>query len=102
MVWSQIQLEAKSEIRLKNQKKKKKRMVGSGARVSIPASTRKMIQNIKEITAGNYSEDEILAMLHECNMDPDETAQRLLLQGLILSLSSLVSYLILLLTLDPP
>ncbi|XP_010486335.1 PREDICTED: GBF-interacting protein 1-like [Camelina sativa] len=55
-------------------------MVGSGARVSIPASTRKMIQNIKETTAGNYSEDEIHAMLHECNMDPDETAQRLLLQ----------------------
>jgi hypothetical protein len=39
-----------------------------------------MIQNIKETTAGNYSEDEIIAMLHECNMDPDETAQRLLLQ----------------------
>uniref|UniRef100_A0A1J3FRL8 GBF-interacting protein 1 N-terminal domain-containing protein n=1 Tax=Noccaea caerulescens TaxID=107243 RepID=A0A1J3FRL8_NOCCA len=55
-------------------------MVGGGARVSIPASTRKMIQNIKETTAGNYSEDEIQAMLHECNMDPDETAQRLLLQ----------------------
>ncbi|VVA96843.1 unnamed protein product [Arabis nemorensis] len=55
-------------------------MVGSGSRVSIPASTRKLIQNIKEITAGNYSEDEIHAMLHECNMDPDETAQRLLLQ----------------------
>ncbi|KAG7624425.1 putative GBF-interacting protein [Arabidopsis thaliana] len=55
-------------------------MVGSGARVSISATTRKMIQNIKETTAGNYSEDEIIAMLHECNMDPDETAQRLLLQ----------------------
>ncbi|CAH2054594.1 unnamed protein product [Thlaspi arvense] len=55
-------------------------MVGSGTRVSIPASTRKTIQNIKEITAGNYSEDEIHAMLHECNMNPDETYQRLLLQ----------------------
>ncbi|KFK38227.1 hypothetical protein AALP_AA3G085200 [Arabis alpina] len=55
-------------------------MVGSGSRVSIPASTRKLIQNIKETTAGNYSEDEIQAMLQECNMDPDETAQRLLLQ----------------------
>lgn len=66
-------------------------MVGSGARVSIPASTRKTIQNIKETTAGNYSEDEILAMLHECNMDPDETAQRLLLQGIISTFSSLVS-----------
>ncbi|XP_010547194.1 PREDICTED: GBF-interacting protein 1-like isoform X2 [Tarenaya hassleriana] len=55
-------------------------MVGGGIRVSIPASTRKMIHSIKEITAGNYSEDEILAMLHECDMDPDEAAQRLLLQ----------------------
>ncbi|XP_010524628.1 PREDICTED: GBF-interacting protein 1-like [Tarenaya hassleriana] len=55
-------------------------MVGGGTRVSIPASAKKMIQSIKEITAGNYSEEEILAMLHECDMDPDETAQRLLLQ----------------------
>ncbi|XP_010551966.1 PREDICTED: GBF-interacting protein 1-like [Tarenaya hassleriana] len=55
-------------------------MVGGGTRVSMSASTRKMIQSIKEITAGNYSEDEILVMLHECDMDPDETAQRLLLQ----------------------
>ncbi|KAL1211997.1 GBF-interacting protein 1-like [Cardamine amara subsp. amara] len=55
-------------------------MVGSGARVSIPASTRKKIQSIKEITGENYSEDEILAMLHECNMDLNETVQRLLLQ----------------------
>ncbi|KAJ4886000.1 hypothetical protein Rs2_25748 [Raphanus sativus] len=53
---------------------------GGGARVSIPAKTRKTIQNIKEITAGNYSEEEIHAMLLECNMDPDETTQRLLLQ----------------------
>ncbi|KAG2318153.1 hypothetical protein Bca52824_021275 [Brassica carinata] len=53
---------------------------GGGARVSIPAKTRKTIQNIKEITAGNYGEEEIHAMLLECNMDPDETAQRLLLQ----------------------
>ncbi|KAL0744168.1 hypothetical protein Bca4012_085681 [Brassica carinata] len=55
-------------------------VVGSGARVSIPADTRKTIQNIKEITAGNYSEDEIHAMLLECNMNPDDAAQRLLLQ----------------------
>jgi len=66
-------------------------MVGSGARVSISATTRKMIQNIKETTAGNYSEDEIIAMLHECNMDPDETAQRLLLQGIISTFSALFS-----------
>lgn len=57
-------------------------MVGSGARVSIDADTRKTIQTIKEITAGNYSEDEIHAMLLECSMNPDEAAQRLLLQGI--------------------
>ncbi|CAF1936154.1 GBF-interacting protein 1-like isoform X1 [Brassica napus] len=55
-------------------------MVGSGARVSTDADTRKTIQTIKEITAGNYSEDEIHAMLLECSMNPDEAAQRLLLQ----------------------
>ncbi|KAG4137765.1 hypothetical protein ERO13_D07G091900v2 [Gossypium hirsutum] len=55
-------------------------MSGGGFRVSsIPNSVRKTIQNIKEIT-GNHSEDEIYAMLKECSMDPNETAQRLLLQ----------------------
>ncbi|KAI3708192.1 hypothetical protein L2E82_37327 [Cichorium intybus] len=53
--------------------------MNSGARVSIPNSVRKTIQNIKEIT-GNHSEDEIYAMLKECSMDPNETAQKLLLQ----------------------
>ncbi|KAK6919195.1 GBF-interacting protein 1, N-terminal [Dillenia turbinata] len=55
-------------------------MNGSGgARVSIPSSVRKTIQNIKEIT-GNLSDDEIYAMLKECSMDPNETTQKLLLQ----------------------
>ncbi|XVE72582.1 hypothetical protein DITRI_Ditri11bG0049800 [Diplodiscus trichospermus] len=55
-------------------------MSGVGFRVSpIPNSVKKTIQNIKEIT-GNHSEDEIYAMLRECSMDPNETAQRLLLQ----------------------
>ncbi|XWS36679.1 hypothetical protein CRYUN_Cryun20dG0106000 [Craigia yunnanensis] len=55
-------------------------MSGGGFRVSsIPDSVKKTIQNIKEIT-GNHSEDEIYAMLRECSMDPNETAQRLLLQ----------------------
>ncbi|KAL7216466.1 hypothetical protein ACSBR1_028413 [Camellia fascicularis] len=53
--------------------------MSSGARVSIPNSVRKTIQNIREIT-GNHSEDEIYAMLKECSMDPNETAQKLLLQ----------------------
>ncbi|KAI3675127.1 hypothetical protein L1987_84711 [Smallanthus sonchifolius] len=51
----------------------------SGARVSIPNNVRNTIQNIKEIT-GHHSEDEIYAMLRDCSMDPNETAQKLLLQ----------------------
>ncbi|KAM7492436.1 hypothetical protein LguiA_035357 [Lonicera macranthoides] len=54
-------------------------MSSGGARVSIPSSVRKMIHNIKEIT-GKHSEEEIYAMLKECSMDPNETAQKLLLQ----------------------
>ncbi|KAK9285319.1 hypothetical protein L1049_024510 [Liquidambar formosana] len=54
-------------------------MSGGGFRVSIPNSVRKTIQNLKEIT-GNHSEEEIYAMLKECSMDPNETAQKLLLQ----------------------
>lgn len=37
----------------------------------------KTIQDIKEIT-GKHSDDDIYAMLKECNMDPNETAQKLL------------------------
>ncbi|KAK9075529.1 hypothetical protein SSX86_003853 [Deinandra increscens subsp. villosa] len=51
----------------------------SGGRVSIPNNVRKTIQNLKEIT-GNHSEDEIYAMLKDCSMDPNETAQKLLSQ----------------------
>ncbi|XP_038693360.1 GBF-interacting protein 1-like isoform X2 [Tripterygium wilfordii] len=54
-------------------------MSGGGYRVQIPNSVRKTIQNIKEIT-GNHSEEEIYAMLKDCSMDPNETAQRLLFQ----------------------
>ncbi|XP_041007038.1 GBF-interacting protein 1-like isoform X5 [Juglans microcarpa x Juglans regia] len=54
-------------------------MSGGGSRVSIPTSARKMIQNIKEI-ADHHSDEEIYAMLIECSMDPNETAQKLLLQ----------------------
>ncbi|CAL9073763.1 unnamed protein product [Musa textilis] len=56
-------------------------MSGGGSRVSIPAGVRRTIQNIKEI-AGNHSDEEIYAMLKECGMDPNETAQKLLLQGI--------------------
>ncbi|GMY06632.1 flocculation protein flo11-like [Fagus crenata] len=41
---------------------------------------KKTIQNIKEIT-GNHSEYKIYAMLKECSMDPNETAQKLILQS---------------------
>ncbi|CAA6671307.1 unnamed protein product [Spirodela intermedia] len=40
-----------------------------------------MLQNIKEIVGGNFSDDEIYAMLKECNMDPSEAVHRLLNQG---------------------
>ncbi|KAK3405141.1 GBF-interacting protein 1 isoform X2 [Eucalyptus grandis] len=45
----------------------------------IPSGVRQTIQDIKEIT-GNHSEEEIYAMLRECSMDPNETAQKLLFQ----------------------
>ncbi|XP_024384604.1 uncharacterized protein [Physcomitrium patens] len=52
---------------------------GGGGAVDIPASTKKVVQDLKEVV-GN-SEEEIYAMLKECNMDPNEAAQRLLNQG---------------------
>ncbi len=55
---------------------------GDVAAVDIPASTRKVVQELMEVV-GN-SEEEIYAMLKECNMDPNETAQRLLNQGTFL------------------
>nr|GEW38341.1 GBF-interacting protein 1-like isoform X1 [Tanacetum cinerariifolium] len=39
---------------------------------------KKTIQNIKEITGNNYSEDEIYSMLKECSMDPNQTTHNLL------------------------
>jgi hypothetical protein len=54
--------------------------MAAAARVSIPAAVRRTIQNIKEI-AGNHTDDEVYAALRECDMDPNETAQKLLHQG---------------------
>ncbi|XWS18830.1 hypothetical protein CRYUN_Cryun32bG0078800 [Craigia yunnanensis] len=53
----------------------------SGARIErhIPALARKTIQSIKEIV-GNHSDDDIYDALKEANMDPNETAQKLLHQ----------------------
>ncbi|KAI6690771.1 hypothetical protein NL676_027599 [Syzygium grande] len=53
---------------------------GGSSRVSIPADVRKMIQNIKEITGKQHSDEDVYAMLKDCSMDPDETAQKLLFQ----------------------
>ncbi|KNA25905.1 hypothetical protein SOVF_002440 isoform B [Spinacia oleracea] len=52
---------------------------GVRASSTIPSNVKKTIQNIQEIT-GNHSDEEIYAMLKECSMDPNETAQKLLLQ----------------------
>ncbi|XP_068639012.1 GBF-interacting protein 1-like [Aristolochia californica] len=53
--------------------------MSGGPRVPIPKNVQKTIQNIKEI-AGNHSDEVVYAMLKECSMDPNETAQKLLLQ----------------------
>ena len=51
----------------------------------IPPEWRKMVQSLKEIV-NNCTDQEIYATLRECNMDPDEAVNRLLTQGLSLSL----------------
>ncbi|KAG2583389.1 hypothetical protein PVAP13_6KG226500 [Panicum virgatum] len=53
--------------------------MAAGGRVSIPVGARRTVADIKEI-AGGHTDEEVYAMLRECNMDPNETAQRLLLQ----------------------
>ncbi|XP_047337685.1 GBF-interacting protein 1-like isoform X2 [Impatiens glandulifera] len=52
-------------------------MNGGGSTVSITGRVQEMIREIKEIT-GKHSDDDVYAMLKECNMDPNETTQRLL------------------------
>ena len=61
---------------------------GNNGISSIPAASRKMVQSLKEIVS-NCTEQEIYATLKECNMDPDETVNRLLSQGPIFSNLSL-------------
>ncbi|GMI85200.1 hypothetical protein HRI_002189200 [Hibiscus trionum] len=51
--------------------------VAEGTRVSIPDNAKKTIQSIREITGKQHSDEEIYAILKECYMDPDETAQKL-------------------------
>ncbi|KAI9120764.1 hypothetical protein K1719_007797 [Acacia pycnantha] len=52
---------------------------GSNGISGIPAASRKMVQSLKEIVH-NFPENEIYAMLKECNMDPNEAVSRLLSQ----------------------
>ncbi|CAK9146288.1 unnamed protein product [Ilex paraguariensis] len=51
---------------------------GSGGVQAIPAASRKMVQSLKEIVT--CPEQEIYAMLKDCNMDPNEAVNRLLSQ----------------------
>ncbi|KAJ4981146.1 hypothetical protein NE237_031983 [Protea cynaroides] len=51
---------------------------GNNGAPSIPATSKKMVQSLKEIV--NCPEHEIYAMLKECKMDPNEAVQRLLAQ----------------------
>ncbi|CAL4901772.1 unnamed protein product [Urochloa decumbens] len=51
---------------------------GKGASAPVPAGSRKLVQNLKEIV--NRPEAEIYAALRECGMDPDEAVSRLLSQ----------------------
>ncbi|KAE9614730.1 hypothetical protein Lal_00036165 [Lupinus albus] len=50
----------------------------SNYRVPIPNNVRKTIHNIREITGKQHTDDEIYAVLRDCSMDPNETAQKLL------------------------
>lgn len=54
---------------------------GGNARVSIPDNVRKTIENIREITGKQHTDEDVYAMLRECAMDPNETAQKLLYLG---------------------
>ncbi|KAJ8754878.1 hypothetical protein K2173_015390 [Erythroxylum novogranatense] len=55
---------------------------GGGGRepdgVVIPESVRRTIQNIREITEKQHSDEDIYSVLQECSMDPHDTAQKLL------------------------
>jgi hypothetical protein len=55
-------------------------LVEGGETQILSARVRRTIQSIKEIV-GNHSESDIYAALKETNMDPNETAQKLLNQG---------------------
>ncbi len=60
----------------------------AGGGVKIPPSAMEVVRSLKEIVEN--SDDEIYAMLKECNMDLNETAQRLLNQGIIIIIIILI------------
>ncbi|CAI0437754.1 unnamed protein product [Linum tenue] len=51
---------------------------GGPARAAIPENARKVIHDIREITGKQHGDEEIYAVLKDCAMDPNETAQKLL------------------------
>ncbi|KAK8716439.1 hypothetical protein V6N13_043748 [Hibiscus sabdariffa] len=53
---------------------------GGGGGVQIPASVKKVVQNLKEIVNNSCTDSEIYAVLRDCNMDPSDAVQRLLSQ----------------------
>lgn len=59
---------------------------GLSSRVPIPNNVRKIIQDIREITGKQHSDDDVYAVLKECSMDPNETAQKLLYLGINLGI----------------
>lgn len=56
--------------------------IASNSGVQIPASALKVVQSLKEIVRN--TDDEIYSMLKTCNMDLNETVQRLLNDGMFL------------------
>ena len=62
------------------------RALSSSSPVStiIPSTARKVIHDLKEIINNtNVSDEEIYSVLRDCNMDPNETVQKLLNQGML-------------------
>lgn len=59
---------------------------GGGGGGQIPASVKKVVQDLKEVVGNNCTDSEIYAVLRDCNMDPNEAVQRLLSQGFSLLL----------------
>ncbi|KAK6259373.1 hypothetical protein SCA6_013847 [Theobroma cacao] len=53
---------------------------GGGGGGQIPASVKKVVQDLKEVVGNNCTDSEIYAVLRDCNMDPNEAVQRLLSQ----------------------